>query len=169
MVLCRLDRPCKEVSEGKISLFCVSPLLLLSENFLSDIRQKKVQLPIRETAKVKRMLSNNFPSWGIVHYYYWCFGLEGIWQRINDVPRAKVRLSTGGTENRRGFDRVVAHVCMTTIGAVAARQLLWFAKKVVNGRVGGSMKRNCKTQNTGPGFRLPRLPSCSPTDRPTLL
>ena len=39
-----------------------------------------------------RMLPNDFPPWGTVHYYYWCFRREGIWQRINDALREQVRL-----------------------------------------------------------------------------
>ncbi len=39
-----------------------------------------------------RMLPNDFPPWGTVHYYYWRFRREGIWQWINDVLREKVRL-----------------------------------------------------------------------------
>lgn len=39
-----------------------------------------------------RMLPNDFPPWGTVHYYYWRFRREGVWQKINDVLREKVRL-----------------------------------------------------------------------------
>jgi len=39
-----------------------------------------------------RMLPNDFPPWGTVHYYYWRFRQEGLWQRINDTLREMVRL-----------------------------------------------------------------------------
>ena len=39
-----------------------------------------------------RMLPNDFPPWGTVHYYYWRFRREGLWQRINDTLREMVRL-----------------------------------------------------------------------------
>jgi putative transposase len=39
-----------------------------------------------------RMLPNDFPPWGTVHYYYWRFRREGLWERINDTLREMVRL-----------------------------------------------------------------------------
>lgn len=39
-----------------------------------------------------RMLPNDFPPWGTVHYYYWRFSREGIWQQINNALREEVRL-----------------------------------------------------------------------------
>jgi len=38
------------------------------------------------------MLPNDFPPWGTVHYYYWRFRREGIWQQINNALREEVRL-----------------------------------------------------------------------------
>lgn len=39
-----------------------------------------------------RMLPNDFPPWGTVHYYYWRFRREGIWQQINNALREEVWL-----------------------------------------------------------------------------
>lgn len=39
-----------------------------------------------------RMLPKDFPPWGTVHYYYWRFRREGIWQQINNALREEVRL-----------------------------------------------------------------------------
>ena len=39
-----------------------------------------------------RMLPNDFPPWGTVHYYYWRFRREGLWQQINNALREEVRL-----------------------------------------------------------------------------
>lgn len=39
-----------------------------------------------------RMLPKDLPPWGTVHYYYWRFRREGLWQQINDVFREQVRL-----------------------------------------------------------------------------
>lgn len=38
-----------------------------------------------------RMLPREFPPWGTVHYYYRCFRLSGVWQRIHDQLRDRVR------------------------------------------------------------------------------
>ena len=132
---------------AKFHFFCFSPLSLLNENLLSDIRQKKVELPICKTAKARRMLPNDFPPWGIVHYYYSCFHREGICQRINDALREKVRLSASGTKNRQGFDSVVAQVCMGTIGAVAARELSRFT---TNSREWQRLIEVCRVADTIP-------------------
>lgn len=42
-----------------------------------------------------RQLPHDFPPWGTVHYYYRCFRLDGIWQKIHDALRKKVRLAAG--------------------------------------------------------------------------
>ena len=42
-----------------------------------------------------RMLPENFPPWGTVHYYYWRFRRDGTWQRIHDRLREKVRVQDG--------------------------------------------------------------------------
>jgi len=39
-----------------------------------------------------RMLPKDLPPWGTVHYYYWRFRREGLWQQITDVFREQVRL-----------------------------------------------------------------------------
>jgi len=38
-----------------------------------------------------RQLPHDFPPWGTVHYYYRCFRLSGVWQKIHDALRDKVR------------------------------------------------------------------------------
>jgi putative transposase len=42
-----------------------------------------------------RQLPHDFPPWGTVHYYYRCFRLSGVWQKIHDVLRDKVRGAHG--------------------------------------------------------------------------
>ena len=42
-----------------------------------------------------RMLPNDFPPWGTVHYYYRRFRLTGIWQKIHDALRKEVRKQAG--------------------------------------------------------------------------
>ena len=42
-----------------------------------------------------RMLPNDFPPWGTVHYYYRRFRLDGAWARIHDKLRARVRRKAG--------------------------------------------------------------------------
>ena len=42
-----------------------------------------------------RQLPHDFPPWGTVHYYYWSFRQQGIWQEIHDALRKKVRMADG--------------------------------------------------------------------------
>lgn len=42
-----------------------------------------------------RQLPHDFPPWGTVHYYYWSFRQQGIWQEIHDALRKKVRAADG--------------------------------------------------------------------------
>lgn len=42
-----------------------------------------------------RQLPHDFPPWGTVHYYYWSFRQQGIWQEIHDALRGKVRTADG--------------------------------------------------------------------------
>jgi putative transposase len=42
-----------------------------------------------------RQLPHDFPPWGTVHYYYWSFRQEGVWQEIHDALRRKVRVAAG--------------------------------------------------------------------------
>ena len=42
-----------------------------------------------------RQLPHDFPPWGTVHYYYRCFRLSGVWQKIHDALRDKVRVADG--------------------------------------------------------------------------
>lgn len=38
-----------------------------------------------------RQLPHDFPPWSTVHYYYRCFRLNGVWSKIHDALRDKVR------------------------------------------------------------------------------
>jgi putative transposase len=42
-----------------------------------------------------RMLPQEFPPWGTVHYYYRRFRLDGTWQRIHTKLRERVRREAG--------------------------------------------------------------------------
>jgi putative transposase len=42
-----------------------------------------------------RQLPHDFPPWGTVHYYYWSFRQQGLWQEIHDALRSKVRVADG--------------------------------------------------------------------------
>ena len=42
-----------------------------------------------------RMLPHEFPPWGTVHYYSRRFRLEGVWPRIHDRLRERVRQKAG--------------------------------------------------------------------------
>ena len=42
-----------------------------------------------------RMLPKNFPKWSTVYGIFWKWRNEGLWQRIHDKLREKVRMATG--------------------------------------------------------------------------
>lgn len=42
-----------------------------------------------------RLLPNEFPPWGTVHYYYRRWRLDGTWQQIHDELRVRVRKIAG--------------------------------------------------------------------------
>ena len=52
-------------------------------------------LYLSRTGCTWRMLPDEFPPWGTVHYYYRRFRLDGTWQTIHDKLRAKVRSKAG--------------------------------------------------------------------------
>jgi putative transposase len=42
-----------------------------------------------------RMIPNDLPPWGTVHYYFWRWRKEGVWQRVNDTLRDQLRNKEG--------------------------------------------------------------------------
>lgn len=48
-------------------------------------------LYLNRTGCAWRMLPHDFPPWGTVHYYYRLFRLEGLWLKIHDRLRERVR------------------------------------------------------------------------------
>ena len=42
-----------------------------------------------------RLLPHEFPPWGTVHYYYWRWQRDGVWQRLHDALRSQVRVAAG--------------------------------------------------------------------------
>ena len=42
-----------------------------------------------------RLLPNDFPPWGTVHYYYRRWRLDGTWDRVHDRLRERVRTAAG--------------------------------------------------------------------------
>ncbi len=42
-----------------------------------------------------RLLPNDLPPWGTVHYYYRRWRLDGTWERIHDALREQVRAKAG--------------------------------------------------------------------------
>lgn len=42
-----------------------------------------------------RLLPNEFPPWGTIHYYYRRWRLDGTWQEIHDELRVQVRKIAG--------------------------------------------------------------------------
>ena len=80
-----------------------------------------------------RQLPHDFPPWGTVHFYYWSFRRQGVWQEIHDALRGKVRTAAGrkvspsAAINSVGFGRspivtpVTSPPCMTTKPVTASR------------------------------------------------
>ncbi len=42
-----------------------------------------------------RQVPHDLPPWGTVHYYYWCWRVDGTWQRLHDTLREQVRTAAG--------------------------------------------------------------------------
>lgn len=42
-----------------------------------------------------RMLPRDFGPWGTVHFYYWTFRTNGLWEKIHDTLREEVRHKAG--------------------------------------------------------------------------
>ncbi len=42
-----------------------------------------------------RMLPREYPNWKTVYHYFWLWRNDGIWQRIHDILRARVREKEG--------------------------------------------------------------------------
>lgn len=42
-----------------------------------------------------RLVPHDLPPWGTVHYYYWRWRKEGVWQRVHDTLRDKLREREG--------------------------------------------------------------------------
>jgi putative transposase len=48
-------------------------------------------LYLNRTGCAWRMLPHDFPPWGTVHYYYRLFRLQGLWLKIHNRLRERVR------------------------------------------------------------------------------
>ena len=55
-------------------------------------------LYVNRTGCQWRMLPINFPPWATVHYYYWRWRRDGLWERINAVLVKEVRKRAGRNE-----------------------------------------------------------------------
>ncbi len=55
-------------------------------------------LYVNRTGCQWRMLPVNFPPWATVHYYYWRWRREGLWERINERLVKEVRKRAGRHE-----------------------------------------------------------------------
>lgn len=52
-------------------------------------------LYVLRTGCAWRLLPHDFPAWPAVYYYFWVFKRGGVWQRIHDTLRDKVREQEG--------------------------------------------------------------------------
>jgi putative transposase len=50
---------------------------------------------INRTGCAWRSMPHDLPPWGTVWAYYWRFRQNGVWQKIHDTLREKVRLKEG--------------------------------------------------------------------------
>jgi putative transposase len=46
-----------------------------------------------------RMLPHDLPPWGTVWYYFRKWRKEGVWEKINDALRSKLRVASGKEES----------------------------------------------------------------------
>lgn len=46
-----------------------------------------------------RMLPNDLPPWGTVHYYFRRFRIDGVWEKVHDRLREEVRMNAGKNRN----------------------------------------------------------------------
>jgi len=42
-----------------------------------------------------RMVPRDYGPWGTIHYYYRCWRIDGLWEKIHDALREKVRRRVG--------------------------------------------------------------------------
>jgi putative transposase len=42
-----------------------------------------------------RLLPHDFPCWSTVHYYYWRWRRDGVWQQLHDTLRDQLRHAQG--------------------------------------------------------------------------
>ena len=52
-------------------------------------------LYVLRTACSWRQLPHDLPPWGTVYWYFWTFRREGVWEKIHDALREKVRVKEG--------------------------------------------------------------------------
>jgi len=52
-------------------------------------------LYINRNGGVWRSLPHDLPPWGTVWWYFWTFRKEGVWRRMNDALRERVRVMEG--------------------------------------------------------------------------
>jgi len=52
-------------------------------------------LYLNRTGCAWRLLPNDLPPWGTVHWFYRRFRLDGVWQEIHDRMRENVRVAAG--------------------------------------------------------------------------
>ena len=45
-----------------------------------------------------RCLPHDLPPWSLVHYYFWHWKRQGVWERANDLLRGKLRVKMGRNE-----------------------------------------------------------------------
>jgi len=52
-------------------------------------------LYLLRTGGAWRMLPHDLPPWGTVHYYYWRWRREGVWQQLHDQLYIEARQQAG--------------------------------------------------------------------------
>jgi len=55
-------------------------------------------LYITRTGCAWRYLPHDLPPWSLVHYYYWHWKTEGIWETANAALRGQLRIKLGRNE-----------------------------------------------------------------------
>ena len=71
-----------------------------------------------------RLLPHDLPPWRIVYYYFMVWRREGLWQKIHDTLRERVRLKSGKNKPRllrssilRALKQLTTEECAVTMRA----------------------------------------------------
>ena len=72
-----------------------------------------------------RLLPHDLPPWRIVYYYFMIWRREGLWQKIHDALRERVRLKSGKKKPRPSTARALKYLTTEECAAMMLERRLW--------------------------------------------